>query len=97
MDGPALWLNLLPEGSLIPTGARDVGGFAAECYAVQGEVAGGVISGEVCKEPQANALVLADLHIPAGLLDAPDAVAEGEMTIVLSAEQAEVERIELPH
>ena len=96
MESPALWLNLLPVGSIIPAGSETVGGFAANRYTVQGQVSGAMISGSIWKDPQSNALVRAELHIPAALLSPADAPQAGELRITLTAEKAAVDPIALP-
>jgi hypothetical protein len=96
MEGPALWLNLLPAGSVTPDGSEEVGGFNAARYQVAGEISGQKVYGTIWKEPQSNALIQAELHIPAGLLSSPDTPASGEMRITLKAQKAEIKPIVLP-
>jgi hypothetical protein len=95
MDGPSLWLNLLPPGSIKPAGNETVGGFAADKYSIAGSVDGETITGTIWEEPQADALVQAELHIPAALLSAPDQPQPGEMIIILKAQKAEVNPVTL--
>jgi hypothetical protein len=96
MDGPALWLNLLPVGSVTADGSEQVGGFAAKRYKVAGTVSGSKIIGTIWKDPQSNALVQAELHIPAALLNSPQEPGAGEMVITLNAQKADVKAITLP-
>ena len=96
MDGPALWLNLLPDGSIQPAGQETVGGFAVDKYVVNGKVDNQVISGTLWEEPQSDALIQAELHVPGALLSDPDQPQPGELKIVLKAQKADVPAITLP-
>lgn len=96
LEGPALWLDLLPAGSIQPAGQESVGGFAADKYNVDGSVDGQKISGTLWEEPQADALVQAELHIPAALLSPPNQPLPGEMLITLKAQKADIAPIKLP-
>ena len=96
MDGPALWLNMLPDGSIQPAGKETVGGFAADKYTVNGKVDNQIISGTLWEEPQSDALVQAELHVPGALLSSPDQPQAGEMKIVLKAQKADVPAVNLP-
>ena len=96
MDGPALWLNLLPDGSIQPAGQETVGGFAADKYTVNGKVQDQVISGTLWEEPQSDALVQAELHVPGALLSDPAQPEKGELKIVLKAQKADVPAVVLP-
>jgi hypothetical protein len=97
MDGPALYLDLLPEGSIQDTGKDNVGGFAAEKYSVNGKVAGQPISGTIWIEPQADALVQADLTVPAPLFNSTSGQSNsGTIRIFLTAQKADVPPITLP-
>jgi hypothetical protein len=96
MDGPALWLNMLPDGSIQPAGQEIVGGFAAEKYIVNGKVDNQTISGNLWEETQSDALIQAELHIPAALLSEPNQPEPGELKIVLKAQKADVPAITLP-
>ncbi len=95
-DGPAFWLNLLPEGSIQPAGPDTAGGFSANKYTVSGQVDGQTITGAIWFEPQADALVQAELHIPAALLSDPSKSLPGELKIMLNAQKADVSLISLP-
>jgi hypothetical protein len=96
MDGPALWLNLLPDGSIQPAGQETVGGFVADKYVVNGKVDNQVISGTLWEEPQSDALVQAELHVPGALMSDPDQPQAGELKIVLKAQKADVPLVVLP-
>ena len=96
LESPALWLNILPPGSIQPAGQETVGGFAADKYSVDGKVDGQMISGTLWEEPQADALVQAELHIPAALLSPPDQPVSGEMLITLKAQKKDVASVVLP-
>jgi hypothetical protein len=96
MDGPSLWLDILPDGSIQPAGQDSVGGFAVDKYVVNGKVEGQVISGTLWEEPQSDALIQAELHVPGALLSAPDQPQLGELIIVLKAQKADVPTISLP-
>ena len=96
MDGPALWLNLLPDGSIQAAGRETVGGFAADKYTVSGKVENQVISGTLWEEPQSDALVQAELHVPGALLSDPAQPEKGELKIMLKAQKADVPAIVLP-
>jgi hypothetical protein len=96
LESPALWLNILPPGSIQPAGSEKVGGFAADKYVVDGEVDGQKISGTIWEEPEQDALVQAELHIPAALLSAPDQPRTGEMKITLTAKKVDVAPVTLP-
>jgi hypothetical protein len=96
MEGPAVWINMLPPGSIQPAGQETVGGFAAKKYSVNGTVEGQKITGTLWEEPQADALVQAELHVPAVLLSSPDKPQKGELKIAVQAQKADVSLIELP-
>ncbi len=96
MESPALWLSLLPAGSLQPSGKETVGGFEADKYNVNGMVDAQKISGSIWEEPQSDALVQAELTIPAALFSALDQPQAGEMTITLKAQKADVPPVTLP-
>jgi hypothetical protein len=95
-DSPALWLDVLPEGSIQAAGNETVGGFAAEKYTVHGMLEEQVITGTLWFEPQADALIQAELHIPAALISTPDRPQSGELTITLNTEKADVSPVTLP-
>lgn len=96
MESPALWLNLLPDGSVSLAGSEDSGGFQANHYIVSGQVSGQTITGSFWKDPQTNTLLAAELHVPAALLSAPDDPQSGELIITLKVEKAIVASISLP-
>lgn len=96
MDGPALWLNILPPGSIQPAGQETVGGFAVDKYVVNGKIDNQVISGTLWEEPQSDALIQADLHVPGALLSDPGQPQPGELHIVLKVQKADVPAITLP-
>ncbi len=96
LESPALWLNILPPGSIQPAGSENVGGFTADKYVVAGEVDGQKISGTIWEEPEQDALVQAELHIPAALLSAPDQPRTGEMKITLTTKKVDVAPVTLP-
>jgi hypothetical protein len=96
MDGPALWLNILPPGSIQPAGQETMGGFAVDKYVVNGKVDNQVISGSLWEEPQSDALIQAELHVPGALLSDPNQPQPGELHIVLKAQKADVPAITLP-
>jgi hypothetical protein len=96
MDGPALWLNLLPDGSIQPAGQDTVGGFAVDKYTVYGKVENQVISGTLWEEPQSDALVQAELHVPGALMSPPDQPQPGELKILIKAQKADVPLVVLP-
>ncbi len=95
-ESPAFWLNVLPAGSIQPAGSESVGGFTADKYTVHGTVNGQTITGTLWEEPQADALVQAELHIPAALLSAPSQPQAGEMLITLKAHKADIAPAVLP-
>lgn len=96
MDGPALWLNLLPAGSVVKEESENVGGFDAQRYRVKGEINGAEVTGALWKDPQTNALVQVELHIPAALLSLPAEPSTGELFISLKAQKADIAAIILP-
>jgi len=96
LESPAMWLNLLPPGSIQSTGQETVGGFTTDKYSVDGSVDGQKISGTLWEEPQADALVQAELHIPAALLSPPGQPLPGEMLITLKAQKKDVAPVVLP-
>jgi hypothetical protein len=95
-DGPAIWLDMLPAGSIHAAGKDNVGGFGADKYTVNGQIDGQSISGTIWFEPQADALVQAELHIPASLLSDPTQPQKGELKISLNAQKANVPLVSLP-
>jgi len=95
-DGVAPWLDILPDGSLISAGQETVGGFETNKFTVNGAVEGGAITGSLWYEPQANALVKAELHVPAAIYDVTDKSPTGELKITLDTQKADVPMVTLP-
>lgn len=95
-DGSAIWLDILPLGSINAAGKDTVGGFAADKYAVNGQVRGQSITGAIWFEPQVDALIQAELHVPAVLLSDPGKPQQGELKITLNAQKADVTPVTLP-
>ena len=95
-DGIAEWLDILPNGSLIAGGQESVGGFETDKYTVNGAVDGGAITGSLLYEPQANALVKAELNVPAAVFDVVDKSLTGELKVNLDAQKANVPLVTLP-
>lgn len=93
-NGPGLWLDLLPAGSLQPAGGETVGGFAADKYTVNGTVHGQKITGSLWYA--AHVLLQVELHIPAALLDPTKPAAQGELKITLQTQKADVNPVTLP-
>ncbi len=92
-DGLALWLDLLPSGSLISAGQETVGGFATNKYTVKGLVDGQSITGNLWYEQQTGALVKAELTVPSVLYDGS---ANGQFKIDLDTQKSKVAPITLP-
>lgn len=96
-DGPGLWLDILPDGSLKSAGRETVGGFTADKYSVNGTVGSQIITGNLWYETQVHALVQVELHIPAALAGDPaKPAASGELKITLSVQKADVQPVALP-
>jgi hypothetical protein len=93
-DGPGLWLDLLPEGSLQDAGKETVGGFEADKYTVNGKVSNQIITGNLWYT--SHTLVWVELHIPAALFSDPDKPMQGELKITLEAQKADVPPLTLP-
>ena len=96
MDGPALWLNLLPADSIFKEDIESVGGFDAQRYRVQGKIGGEEVSGVFWKTPQTNTLVQVELHIPAALTNLPDEPSSGKLVITLKTQKVAIADITLP-
>ena len=77
-------------------GTETVGGFACDRYKVNGTVGDQVITGTIWVDPEAFALIKAELHVPAALLAAPDEPASGEVKVTLNVEKADVPAVQLP-
>jgi len=96
-DGPGLWLDILPDGSLHSAGQETVGGFATNKYSVNGVVNNQTITGSLWYESQGHALVKVALTIPAALLLSINTQpAQGELKITLEAQKADVPLVKLP-
>jgi hypothetical protein len=93
-NGPAFWLDILPEGSIHAAGNDSVGGFAADKYTVSGQVGGQTISGTIWFEPKVDALIQAELSVPAALLG--DTSQTGVLEITLNTQQASIPAVKLP-
>jgi hypothetical protein len=93
-DGPGLWLDLLPAGSLTPSGQESVGGFAADKYTINGSVHNQIITGSLWYE--SHALVRVELHIPAALFDLGKSATQGELAVTLEVQKAAVPPVVLP-
>ena len=95
-SGPGLWLDILPEGSVTEDGSETVGGFACDRYKVNGTVGDQAITGTIWVDPEAFALIKAELHVPAALLAATDESTTGELKVTLNVEKADVPAVQLP-
>jgi hypothetical protein len=93
---PAIWLDLLPLGNIHSAGKDTVGGFDADKYTVNGQVGGQSITGAIWFDPQTDALVQAELHVPASLLNDPTQSQQGELKITLNTQKANVRLVSLP-
>jgi hypothetical protein len=78
-DGPGLWLDMLPDGSVSSVGKDSVGGFETNKYSVNGKVGGPTITGMLWFEPQADALVQSQLNVPAAMVSDPSKPQSGEL------------------
>jgi hypothetical protein len=96
MDGPGLWLNLLPQGSLQSAGEETVGGFTTEKVAVNGLVADQAITGNLWFDTESQALVQVELHVPAALLSVSEEPVQGELKITLQAQKADIPAMSVP-
>lgn len=95
-DGPGLWLDMLPDGSLTSAGKETVGGFDTNKYTVNGTVDGQAITGSLWFEPQANALVKAELIVPEEIYHSTEKSLQAQLKISLDAQKADVPFIKLP-
>jgi hypothetical protein len=93
-NGPGIWLDILPAGSLKPAGQETVGGFQADKYIVNGIVHNQIISGSLWYE--SHTLVQVELHIPAALFAADPSTASGELKITLDAQKKDMPPVILP-
>lgn len=96
MDGPGLWLDLLPSGSLQSAGQETVGGFTAQKVNGKRIVDDQTITGTLWFDVESHALVQVELHVPAALLSISEEPAQGDMLITLEAQKAEVPDITVP-
>jgi hypothetical protein len=94
--GPAEWLDLLPQGSIHAAGQDNVGGFAADKYLVNGKVGDQTISGTIWFEPKVDALIQAELSVPAVLFNPTDKPQPGEVKITLHTQKADITPVSLP-
>jgi hypothetical protein len=95
-DSPSLWLDLLPPGSIKKVGNESIGSFNAIKYSINGSVGNQNISGTLWEETQTNALVQAELHIPAALTGIAEKAQGKELTITLTVQKTTVPTITLP-
>ena len=95
-DGVAEWLDILPDGSLVSAGQESVGGFQTDAYAVNGTVDGQAVTGKLWYEPQSDALVKAELNVPAALYDPTDKSLTGALKVNLNTQKANVPLVTLP-
>jgi hypothetical protein len=95
-EGPGLWLDTLPKGSLQSAGEETVGGFTTQKADVNGAVAGQTITGSLWFDEESQALIQVELHIPAELLNAAGEPAQGELKIMLKAQKADIPAINVP-
>ena len=79
-----------------PAGKDNVGGFAADKYTVSCQVSGQPVSGTIWFEPKADALIQADLTVPAGLMSEPSKTKQGSLKISLTTQQTSIPPIKLP-
>jgi hypothetical protein len=96
-DGVAEWLDILPDGSLVSSGQESVGGFQTDAYTVNGAVDGQAVTGKLWYEPQSDALVKAELNVPAALYDPTDKSLTGALKVSLDTRKADVPLVTLPN
>jgi hypothetical protein len=96
IEGPGLWLDILPDGSLQSAGEETVGGFTTEKVAVNGIVAEQTVTGSLWYDIESQALVRAELHIPAALLSISEEPVQGELKITLEAQKTDIPAITAP-
>jgi hypothetical protein len=90
-DGPAFWMKILPAGSFTPQGIEQTGGFQAKKYAIQADMGEGTITGSLWVTPDKQALLAAQLNIPAQIaLSGSD----GTVQINFQVEQADIAPIQ---
>jgi hypothetical protein len=90
-DGPGFWLKVLPEGSLISQGNEEFGGYQAIKYAIQGTIDGQTTSGTLWVDSDQQALLGAQIDLPASLYGPQD---EGNIHIDFQVKRAEIEPIQ---
>jgi len=91
VNGPGLWINVLPDGSLaLQQNAEQKGGFQAAKYAVQGDIEGSAITGAIWVDPENQALIAAELNVPGALVSNPDQPAADPLKINFQVEKAEI-------
>jgi hypothetical protein len=95
-DGVAEWLDILPDGSLVSAGQESVGGFQTDTYTVNGKVDGQAVTGKLWYEPQSDALVKAELNVPAALYDPTDKSLTGALKVSLDTRKGDVPLVKLP-
>jgi hypothetical protein len=95
-NGVALWLDILPEGSLTAAGDDSVGGFAAHKYTVKGTVQEQEITGTLWYEPESGALIKADLVVPGALYNLGMENPTGQYTVKLETKKSNIAEVVLP-
>ncbi|RPI80191.1 MAG: hypothetical protein EHM41_23200 [Chloroflexi bacterium] len=93
VDGPGLWIKILPKGSLTVGGEEQRGGFQAKKYIVQSDIEGNQITGAIWVDQENQVLTGADLIVPGALLGSPDQPAENPLEIHFQVEKSEVSPI----
>jgi len=93
-DGPGLWLDILTDDAFTTAGNENVGGFDTNKYNVNGQFNGQTISGTVWFEPKTDALIKAELTVPAALMNPSDQT--GIYKITLDTQQTAIETVTLP-
>lgn len=96
LEGFTTWLDLLPNGSLLPAGTEETGGFQSDKYEVSGLIDDQAVTGFLWYDQASHSLIKAEIRVPAildsGLLEP----AEGDILITLSAENKVIPPITLP-
>lgn len=90
-DGPGFWLKVLPAESLTAQGSENTGGFQASKYKIQGMLEEAEIIGSLWVEPDKQALLDADIDVPASLAGPQT---EGTLQIHFTVEQSDVAPIQ---
>ncbi len=96
LDGFVLWLDILPKGSLEYSGSESLGGFSANRFTINGLIIDQYVTGMLWYDNLTNALVKAELHVPANLDHTGGEPVDGEIFIQLDAERAEIPPVKLP-